>query len=63
LDRLVTLSALCRAYLAENKTAFQERFHLMNLGLFGSFARGDANDSSDLDIITELEQGTQDILK
>ncbi len=51
------------AYLAENKTAFQERFHLMKLGLFGSFARGEANDSSDLDIIIELEPCTQDIFE
>ena len=51
------------AYLAENKPVFQERFHLLKLGLFGSFAREEANESSDLDIIIELEPGTQDIFE
>ena len=51
------------AYLAENKPVFQERFHLLKLGLFGSFAREEANESSDLDINIELEPGTQDIFE
>lgn len=51
------------AYLTENKPLFQKRYHLMKLGLFGSFAREEANEYSDLDIIIELEPGTQDIFE
>jgi predicted nucleotidyltransferase len=36
---------------------------LLKLGLFGSFAREEANECSDLDIIIELEPGTQDIFE
>ncbi len=50
-------------YLTDNKPLFQKRFHLLKLGLFGSFAREDANESSDLDILIELEPGTQDIFE
>jgi predicted nucleotidyltransferase len=50
-------------YLTENKPMFQQRFHLMKLGLFGSFARQEAGETSDLDILIELEPGTSDIFE
>jgi predicted nucleotidyltransferase len=50
-------------YLSEKKPFFQQRFHLLKLGLFGSFAREEAGESSDLDILIELEPGTSDIFE
>ena len=50
-------------YLSVNKPIFQQRFHLLKLGLFGSFARNEARDTSDLDILIELEPGTSDIFE
>lgn len=50
-------------YLAENKPIFQKKFHLLKLGLFGSYSRNEANESSDLDILIELEPGTQEIFE
>jgi predicted nucleotidyltransferase len=50
-------------YLTANKPLFQKRFHLLKLGLFGSFAREEANESSDLDILIELEPGTPEIFE
>ena len=36
-------------------------YHLTKIGIFGSFARGEANDSSDIDLIIEFEPGTKNI--
>ncbi len=36
----------------------KERFHVKKIGLFGSFARGDENESSDVDIMVEFEEPT-----
>ena len=50
-------------YLIENKPLFQQRFHLIKLGLFGSFSRNEATESSDLDILIEFQPGTDDIFE
>ena len=36
----------------------KERFHVKKIGLFGSFARGDEKESSDVDIMVEFEEPT-----
>ena len=38
----------------------KERFHVKRIGLFGSFARGDENETNDVDIMVEFEQQTFD---
>jgi uncharacterized protein len=38
----------------------KERFHVKRIGLFGSFARGDEKETSDVDIMVEFEQPTFD---
>jgi predicted nucleotidyltransferase len=48
-------------FLKTNKSFLQERYHLSKIGLFGSFARGEATQNSDIDIIIELYDGTQNI--
>lgn len=40
--------------LKEKKTRFREKYRLSELGLFGSFARGDNNDDSDIDILEDF---------
>ena len=37
--------------LRENLPVLQERFHVENLELFGSYVRGEADEASDLDIL------------
>lgn len=37
-----------------NKQALSKRYHISNLGLFGSFARGDFNEQSDIDILVDF---------
>lgn len=56
---------LCRedilAYLKENKVLFQESYGIRKIGLFGSFARNEQNDKSDLDILIDMDPKTESI--
>ena len=44
------------AILAANRTALSQR-HVRSLDLFGSVARGEATDASDVDLLVEFEPG------
>ena len=35
------------------------RFHVSEIGLFGSFARNEQNEDSDVDILVEFEEGQE----
>ena len=48
-------------YLSSNKDRFQKEYHLIRIGFFGSIARGEQNDKSDIDLIVEFEDGTPDL--
>ena len=41
-------------FLANNKKLFQERFFVKKIGLFGSYARNEAGERSDIDIIVDM---------
>ncbi len=43
------------ALLAENKIELRKRFRVQKLGLFGSYARGDQRDESDVDILVDVD--------
>ncbi len=42
--------------LKQKKPLLQERFKVKEIGIFGSFVRGEEKDTSDLDILVELEK-------
>lgn len=44
--------------LAGHKADIREKFHISRLGLFGSYATGKQTEDSDLDILYELEEGS-----
>lgn len=48
-------------YLTSNKERFQKEYHLKRIGVFGSFARGEQTDKSDIDILIEFEEGTDNL--
>jgi len=48
-------------YIRQNKPQLRERFHVVKIGLFGSFARDEQTEHSDIDLIIELEEGTRHI--
>jgi uncharacterized protein len=43
------------AKLKENKDQLNERFNVKEIGIFGSFVRGEQKETSDLDILVEFE--------
>jgi predicted nucleotidyltransferase len=43
------------AKLKENKDLLNERFNVTEIGIFGSFVRGEQKENSDLDILVEFE--------
>jgi predicted nucleotidyltransferase len=46
--------------LRRHEQEIKNRFHVKRIGLFGSFARGDEKDTSDVDIMVEFEEPTFD---
>jgi len=48
-------------FLSQNKRMFRERYNIVRIGLFGSYARGDQNLKSDIDLLVEFEENTQDL--
>ena len=48
-------------FLSANKMLLTQQYHIKNIALFGSFARNEQNRESDVDILIELEENTQNI--
>ena len=48
-------------YLTSNKRRLEKEYHLVKIGIFGSMAREEQNEQSDIDIIVEFENDTQDL--
>jgi predicted nucleotidyltransferase len=48
-------------FLSQNKKLFRERYHVIRIGIFGSYARGEQNLNSDIDLLVEFEENTQDL--
>jgi predicted nucleotidyltransferase len=44
--------------LSENKSFIRNNFNCVEIGLFGSFARNEQTDKSDIDILVVFEPGT-----
>jgi predicted nucleotidyltransferase len=42
--------------LASYKRELKEKYHVKQLGIFGSYVRGEESQASDLDIMVELEE-------
>ncbi len=48
-------------FIKANKEYLRNKFHLAKIGIFGSFARNEQTVNSDIDLIVELEENTQNI--
>jgi uncharacterized protein len=49
------------SFISQNKRLLLEKFHITRIGLFGSYARGEQKDTSDIDLLVEFEENTQDL--
>lgn len=49
------------SFIARNKNLFRKEFHITKIGIFGSYAREEQNKVSDLDLIVEFEDNTQNL--
>ena len=47
-------------FLRDNKERFAEQYGVTKIGLFGSFARNEATEESDVDVCVEIAQPTYD---
>jgi predicted nucleotidyltransferase len=48
-------------YLSQNKVFLKETYHCTQIGLFGSFARNEQTEESDVDILVEYEPNTPNL--
>ena len=46
--------------LRDHKDELRSRFSVRQIGLFGSYVHGEANEGSDIDLLVELEEPTFD---
>jgi uncharacterized protein len=49
------------SFISQNKKMLRDRYHISRIGLFGSYARGEQKDTSDIDLLVEFEDNTQDL--
>jgi predicted nucleotidyltransferase len=48
-------------FLHHNKSEILKRFHLVHIGLFGSFSRDKATQESDVDILVDFDDKVKDV--
>jgi predicted nucleotidyltransferase len=48
-------------FIRKNKEYFRRELYVEKIGIFGSFARGDQKENSDIDLLVELGKDTPDI--
>lgn len=48
-------------FLKSNKQVFEQQFHCSRIGLFGSFARNEQTEESDIDVIVEYEAQVENL--
>lgn len=48
-------------FLKKNKPYLQKHFHCSEIGLFGSFARNEQTEKSDIDILVEFDPNTPNL--
>ena len=48
-------------FLTTHKQFLKEKYSISKIGLFGSFARNEMTKDSDVDLLIEIDKGTQNI--
>lgn len=50
-------------FLSRNRKYFRDRFHIVKIGLFGSFSRNEQHATSDIDLVVEFEENTPNLYR
>jgi len=58
---LVLDKKLILDFLVHQESFLQKEFHIKKIALFGSFAQENAKDDSDIDLLVEFEENTEDL--
>lgn len=45
--------------LKKHESTIKEKFHVRRIGIFGSFARGEEKEGSDIDVLVDFEEGSK----
>ena len=48
-------------FLKQNRRYLSDKYHISKIALFGSFAKNKQHDESDVDILIDIEEGTENI--
>jgi len=48
-------------FLTQNRKLLTTKYHISKIGLFGSFSRDEQNNSSDVDLLIELDKNSTNI--
>ena len=57
---MITRSEILQ-FLRLNKDLFKEKYNVVKIGIFGSYSREEQTDNSDIDIIVEFGENTEDL--
>lgn len=50
-------------FISRNRALLHDQFHVVKIGVFGSYARGEQHEGSDVDLLVEFEVGTPDLFE
>lgn len=50
-------------FLSQEKEQFETRFRINKIGLFGSYARGEETENSDIDLLIEFYPNTENLFE
>lgn len=48
-------------FILKSKPLLREKFYVSKIGLFGSYTRGEQSEDSDIDLIVEFEENTNNL--
>ena len=48
-------------FISKSKPMLQKDYHISKIGLFGSYARDEQSNNSDIDLIVEFEENTNNL--
>lgn len=50
-------------FISDDEVLFKSKYHVVKMGVFGSCARNEQDESSDIDLIVEFEADTKNLHK